>query len=577
MTLFPTGRPGRPSVPRREALAAALLLLAVLAGWLIATGRWRAAAWQEPLAYSGDALYYLAMAETSAENGAWPFSWKAAARLGAPEGADWNDFPIVNEPLWSLLGISRKVFGLAGASQYPVLLAHLLAALGFYAAARLWGARRAPSAVAALLFALSPYLLRRSFVHLNLAFAWHLPLAVVVALWAAAAAGLAGRKRFGLGLAAALLCGLQATYYALFFLLLLAGAMAAQALAGRWRQLARPAALGLLTTLLAAAGNLDTLTYGALHGRNPAALERSLAEVDVYALKPVELFLPRGAFATWLSPAAEKLYYSQLPRNAESGSAYLGLAGGIALLVLLAATLAALLAPERRRPPPEAWPAILALLFAIAGGAGMALAIAGIEVFRAGNRASILLLAIALLFAARTISAWPWRRQAALLLVAGALGLGDQLPRRDTERERAAAALFEADARLAAQLEAAIPGGAIFQLPVALYPEVPPIDRLEPYELLRLYFHSETLRFSFGHHKGRGHERWQREILALPWPEAIPALRRKGFAAVAVYGRAYPDRGAALAAALEAAGGGPTLAHAVQPIRVILLPTDPSP
>lgn len=566
----------RPRAFRREALAALVLLLAAAAGWLTAAGRWRPESWRTPLAYAGDALHYFAMATASAESGARPFLWKRAARLGAPEGADWNDFPLANEPLWSLLGVSRKVFGLAGTSLYPVLLAHLLAALGFYAAARLWGAGRPPAALMGLLFALSPYLLRRSFTHLNLAFAWHLPLAVVAAAWAASEEGLAGRKRLAVGLAAAFFCGLQATYYALFFLLLLAGAMAAQALAGRWRLLARPAALGLLTALLAAAGNLDTLTWASRHGKNPDALGRSLAEVEVYALKPVELFLPRGAFDPWLSALAESAYWSRLPRNAESGSAYLGLAGGAALLVLLGAALAALLDPQRRRAPPEAWPAILALSFAIAGGGGMALAIAGIQVFRAGNRASVLLLAIALLFAARALSAWPPRRQAAALLLIGAVGLADQLPRRDGERERAAQALFAADAALAAQLEKAIPGGAIFQLPVALYPEEPPIERLEPYELLRLYSHSSTLRFSFGAHKGRGAERWQRRLLELPWPAALAELRRRGFAAVAIYGRAYPDRGDALAAAIEAAGGGPVLSHAVQPIRVILLPSAPS-
>ncbi len=93
---------------------------------------------------------------------------------------------------------------------------------------------------------------------------------------------------------------------------------------------------------------------------------------------------------------------------------------------------------------------------------------------------------------------------------------------------------------------------------------------------MRLYGHSRTLRFSYGDHKGRGSELWQRELLTLPWPEAFARLRERGFAAIAIYGRAYEDRGAALAAAIEAAGGIPISRHAVQPIRVILLPPGPS-
>jgi phosphoglycerol transferase len=557
---------------RRDALAVLLLLLAVTAGWLAATGRWQAEARQRPLSYSGDGLYYLAMAETSAESGALPFLWKEAPRLNAPRGAEWNDFPIVNELVWSLLGISRRLFGIAGATLWPTLLAHLLAAAAFYLAARWRGGGRPASAVLALVFALSPYILRRGYIHLNLAFAWHLPLAVLVALWAAEEEGLKERKRLLLGIATAVFCGLQATYYALFFLLLLAGAMAAQALAGRRREIVRPALLGVLTVILAAAGNLDSLTYGWAHGENPAAVERSLEEVEVYSLKPVELFLPRGRFAPWLGKTADRLYYSQLSRNAESGSTYLGVVGGVALLLLLAATLAALLQPERRRPPPEAWPAILGFLFAISGGAGTAIAIAGIHVFRAGNRVSILLLAIALLFAARVIGGWRPRTRAAALALIAAVALFDQLPRRDLEFEAFEKTLYEGDARMAAELESAMPGGAIFQLPLADYPEGRPVGPLEPYELLRFYVHSKTLRFSYGAHKGRGDDAWQREILALPWPEAFARLRELGFSAIAVYGRAYPDRGAALVAAIEAAGGGPTFSLPPQAIRVILLP-----
>ena len=570
MAAMPTPSPGR-SARRRDALVLLLVLLTVAALWITSTGRWRAAAWQEPLSYSGDAFYYFAMATASAESHAWPFLWKKAARLGAPNGADWNDFPIVNEPLWTLLGAARQLFGLAGVSLYPVLLAHLLAALGFYAAARCWGGSPATAAITALLFALSPYLLRRSFVHLNLAFAWHLPLAVVVALWAAQPAGLSSRGRWWLGLGAALACGLQATYYSLYFLLLLLGALLTQIFAGRRARLGRPLLLAGLTLLASLAGNLDSLSWSWTHGKNPAAVERHLRDVEVYSLKPVELFLPAGRFAPYLAGAAEKFYYSQLPRHSESGAAYLGLAGGAALLLLLAAALASLLAPARCAAPEEAWPALFALAFATSGGLGMAMAIGGLQLFRAGNRASVLLLTIALLFAARTLATLAPRRRLALLALLAAGGLAD-LPSRNRQLEAREAALFAADAELAASLEQAMPGAALFQLPLAAYPEAPPIGAFEPYELLRLYSHSSTLRFSYGAHKGRQLEAWQADILRQPWPEALARLRQAGFAAIAIYRHAYADRGAALAAAIEAAGGRPLPLRAAVPIRVILLP-----
>lgn len=565
--------PALPDRWRRELAVVSLLLLAVLAGWMTSTGRWRAAAWSEPLAYEGDALYYFAMAKASAESHAWPFLWKRAERLNAPYGADWNDFPIVNEPLWSLLGVSRKVFGLAGVSLFPVLLAHLLAAAGFYVAARCWSANRWCAAAMALLFALSPYLLRRSFVHLNLAFAWHLPLAVVVGLWASQAAGLQSRRRFLLALAVAVVSGLQATYYALFFLLVLGGALVSHLLARRYGDLRRPSAVALLAIGLAAAGNLDTLTFAWVHGDNPGAVQRGLADVEVFSLKPVELFLPRnGLLGGALAATIERRYVSQLPTRGEVWASYLGAVAGGALLVLLASAFASLLLPRQIEPAPEAWVAVAGIAFAVSGGGNTALAIAGVQLFRAGGRVSVLLLAVALLYAARSLSAWRPRRQALALLLLLPIGLGDQLPRPDLTRQQLAARQFAADARFAAELEQRMPGGRIFQLPVALYPEAPRLHQLEPYELLRLYSHSWSLQFTYGAHKGRGFERWQRDLLTLPWPAAIARLEQLGFSAVAVHGRGYADNGDALVAALEAAGGGPTLAAGAPAIRVVLLP-----
>lgn len=560
---------------RREAPAVLLLLALVLVLWLAITGRFRPSAWQEPLTYAEDSLYYFAMAKASAESHAWPFLFKEATRLNAPYGADWNDFPIVNEVVWSLLGISRKLFGLAGVSLYPVLLAHLLAALGFYVAARLHGSGRAAAVVLGLLFALSPYLLRRSFGHLNLAFAWHVPLSVVVALWTAEPAGLESSKRWRWAWASAFFCGLQSTYYALFSLLLLGGALAIRFSAEEprvfLRTLRRPALLILLTIALAVAANLDTLVWGWQHGKNVQAAERGMAEINHYALRPIELFLPRGASHPF-GRLTEEAYYSKAGPLGEAGGAYLGLVAGAAFLLLLGRALLAIRPAPGPRPPPEAWAAVLGLLFAVAGGGNSLLGLLGINTFRCGLRISILLMAIALLFAARSLAAWTRRRQTACLMILLVIGLFDQWPRKRADVDALAAANFAADAELAARLETVMPGGAIFQLPILLYPEAPRVGRLEPYELLRLYSHSSTLRFSYGAHKGRGFETWQQEVAALPTKDAVARLHELGFSAVAIYGRAYPDRGAGLLKAFQEAGGGPTFSHSVQPIHVILLP-----
>jgi hypothetical protein len=240
--------------------------------------------------------------------------------------------------------------------------------------------------------------------------------------------------------------------------------------------------------------------------------------------------------------------------------------------VLLGRAFASLLVPGQAQPPPEAWAAAAGIAFAVSGGGNTALALAGVQVFRAGGRVSVLLLSIALLYAARAVSAWRFRRQVQLWLVLLPIGLLDQVGRPNLERQQRWAEAFAADAALAGELEQKLPAGRIFQLPIALYPEAPVQHRLEPYELLRLYSHSWSLTFSYGAHKGRGAEVWQQDLLRQPLAVAIARLEEMGFSAIAVHGRAFPDDGAALVAALEAAGARQAFASSTQSVRVLLLP-----
>ncbi|MFM7034728.1 MAG: hypothetical protein ACKOYJ_05985, partial [Planctomycetia bacterium] len=133
--------------------------------------------------------------------------------------------------------------------------------------------------------------------------------------------------------------------------------------------------------------------------------------------------------------------------------------------------------------------------------------------------------------------------------------LVDQVPRAPTaEYTKAIEVLVDSDRRFVADMEAALPENAmVFQLPVMEYPESP-VPGLGSYEHFRPYLYSFRLRYSFGSHKGREREAWQKEVAAMPAEKAVAEIARRGFDAIYVNRRGFPDGGKALEDAIREAG-----------------------
>ena len=101
------------------------------------------------------------------------------------------------------------------------------------------------------------------------------------------------------------------------------------------------------------------------------------------------------------------------------------------------------------------------------------------------------------------------------------------------------------------------PRAAVLQLPLAGFPEQPPIHRMLPYEHLKGYVHSDTLRWSFGAMRTRLPEDWAGAVLDRPADEMAAAAAAAGFRAVYVDTFGYADGGAQTLASLSALLGGP--------------------
>ncbi len=531
----------------------ALLAALIWIGW---QGAWTRAAWDSPAAYSVDALEYLARLKLAEERGV-TFLWnETAPRLGAPWQADWAPYPMPDRPINIATGWAARVTGLIVGGNLSLLAAHVLAALAFFLGARALGHRAIIAGAGALVFAFSYSIAQRGFSHYSFALAFVVPAMLALTLVAGGARRLLHRRAWQMaGAIVAVLIAVGSPYFGFVF-----GQLLIFALAARWL-FHRGRGAGVVSLWLAvflgvfALGNLSSLLALATGGG--AVEPRGYASTEIYGLRPIEFLIPPPTHRLTAAAELGRHYAAATSLKGELFFPYLGLVGLGGLALLFGAGLRQL-ARGRLSLRPAYLPLTLWIIaFAMVGGAAAMFALGVTDVFRATNRYSVFVLALALF----ALTSWASRRggKSRPLIALGsvalvALALWDQLPPRSPDRAQLHAQV-EADRAFAAELESALPSGAmVFQLPVVPFLEQPPIGAMTDYELFRPYLHTTKLRFSYGPLANSPHHRWQKNVAQLPPLQMVAALERTGFAALYVRRDAFADRAAALDSALAAAG-----------------------
>jgi phosphoglycerol transferase len=588
-----TTGPRRAWPTRGDGVAICLLAVIVAAGWISGTGLQR---WSLPLAspvdgVRGDSLFHMALVKAAMEGDFVPWRWKTVSALGAPDGANWNDWPIVEEATTLWMALAGRLVGLAAGYNLCLAAGSVLAALTSFGVARAFGCSTIASFVGGLAFGLAPFTFAQTPHHPFIAQAWHVPLFLPVWRWVATGAGLTWRSpRFWFATAVGVITGLQSPYYTYILCqLTLVGAVLTYA---RTRE--RGPLLSALAVIGAAAAafalmNLDTWTYRLAHGPNSGALVREYKWLEIYGLKLVDLVVPPVAHRA--APFATFAASHRAAAPLQDEGSYLGLVGIAALLLLIGTAVVALVRGRADEVPVEAWWVLWIVLTFATGGLNTILGAFGFTLFRTGCRYSVVILAVALFHGARRFTAWERGIEtqtdgggasrggaslAALTAAAGltALILYDQVPRPPTPEESAGIARqVEADRAFVREMEAALPAGAlVFQVPVMEFPESPAAG-LASYDHFRPYLHANGLRFSFGTNKGREADRWQQELQRLLFAGAVPnqqaqridfqvasvraviaALRERGFAALYLNRNGFPDQGKGLEKGLRDAG-----------------------
>jgi hypothetical protein len=504
-----------------------------------------------PFDYSGDAAFTAAVVKNAVDDGAlWTND-----ELGAPRGQELYDFPVFagdNAQLAMVRAIGLVVRDPIAFNLF-YLLTFALAALTAYAVLSRLQVGLPAALAAAVLYALLPYHFLRGEDHLFLAAYWAVPLGCFLVLSVLADAPLVtpirSRKTLAI-VAACLVIGSAAVYYAAFTLVLLAFAAVLAAVARRSRRpLVTAAVLGAAIVAALVVNFAPAVVDRVREGSNPA-VERFAFETEVFSLRPLQLVLPiRGHRVDFLGDLTER--YEKQIGVTEASSAALGVVGAVGLAVLLVTLLVAVVRPG----PPEGEPllryaavsALVALLFGMTGGLAPVISYLISPQLHAWNRISVFIAFFALLAVALLVDrlrGWVVWAVAAALVVVGALDQtsGSMTPRyADVKRE------WKSDGAWVADVDSALPDHAtILELPYVPFPSSPPVGRMVDYDHVRPYLHSDDLRWSYGAMKGRS------EDLGDDLDDHVRQAPSFGYDAVMVDRFGYPDNGAAVEADLRA-------------------------
>lgn len=519
-----------------------------------------------PLTYWGDALATADHFKTVMETG-W-FTYQPL--LGAPYGQTYSDFPTAE----NLNFMAAGVFGFI--TRNFIVAMNLYYFAGFVAAAltALWLFRRlaiskAVSLVLATLFAIAPYHFVRGESHLFLASYFIVPLSIAIvistirgeALWTPPPHG-AKLYRWLTSRAAGtllilLLTATAETYYAVFFLILIAFAGVVRLIrTGEWRRFWGAAIAGAVTAFALFLNTLPATIYAAINGQDPASLIRARADSEIYALKLSQLILPWNGNRIPLLQHIRTLYDQKYPLVSESPAlGAVAAIGFIAMFLVVGYVVATAIRPRIRAPHFQERFGLFAQLASLTFVAFILSTIGGLSTLisflttslRGWNRMSIyiailslagvgILLDGAIRWLQRKSNKRPVTQRAIAFALCGvvlAVGYVDQTPSHPSADYPAIISAFERDAAWFARIDRILPADAeVLQLPYQAFPESVGPTGTQSSDVLIPFLHTTDIRWSGGGIKGRPRADWPGVIEQYSPADIVKLAAASGFSGI---------------------------------------------
>ena len=563
----------RTSLARRDQILAYLAVLAVPFVAAVLFLRVHTSDLRVPFTYHGDVVSFALLVKSVVDHG-W---YLTNPDLGAPRGLEMHDFPFADQ-LHLLVIKAMSLFSHDWAVLFNAyfLLGFPLIALSALVAFRNFRVPFGPAIVASVLYAFLPSRLLRGEEHIFLQAFFQVPLALMTVLWVCGddpplfgqppGRGLAIEMRRSRSLAALLVCALTAAtglYYAFFTgVLMIVGGAWASAERRSWRNvLAGVALAGTIAGVMGLAG-LPTVLYRARQGQNPEVAVRGSAEAEIHGATMASMLLPVGGHRIPQFRAIREHYNRTSPLPAEGSASALGLSASVGFVVLLGVVVYR----RRDRPSDVLWRSLgflnlSSVALATVGGFGSLFAILITPQIRAYKRINVIVGFLALFALALLLERLSRRHPRAgrvVLPFVLVVGLFDQVTADAIRPDHGTKVEYDSDASFVHRIEAMVPAGAmIFQLPYLSFPEAQPVGQMIDYEPLRLYLHSQRLRWSYPTMRGRAGDLWLREVSNRPPTALIDTLSDGGFAGIVVDRFGYDDKGHGIESALGAQLGPP--------------------
>lgn len=514
-----------------------------------------------PLFYNGDALYVLATSKAFLDGDIVPFLSKHVYHLNAPfEYANWNDFPITEELIFFGIGIVGRFTGIFAAYNLAVLSSHVLAAVSFYVVCKYYKVSNVFAISTSVLYSFSHYIFARNSIgHINLSFYWHMPLMLMLTWWIFEKSTIEiFTFEFYFAIFISFICGVLNPYYSWMIVQFILFGMLIHFINRSFDRLWLP--FFMLTSIISGflLVNLDTLYNQFQLGRSVGAVSRGLGGLELYALKIPELIFPPEHRISFWQNYAQNHYFVPALIKGEMGSPYLGFVGVAGSILLCLNFSYNLIIKKIENVTIQSWQYLWVLIYSLGGGVNLLLGSFGLVLFRASNRYSIILLTLAFFYIARRLSSINMKFIYSLIFSILLLicGLYDQLPARpDLDVKRQQEELIHLDRVFSESLEDKLPiNSMVFQYPIMLFPEVPPIEKMSDYQNFRPYLFTKNLRYSYGTNKGRFDSVFQSKLSNLKFEELISEIEGYGFSAIVLNKNGMADFGNEKIAFLESMG-----------------------
>ena len=344
-------------------------------------------------------------------------------------------------------------------------------------------------------------------------------------------------------------------YGALFAILIIFSSGVAGAILNRkYTPLLIAILISISIFLLVLVNLIQSISYRFEHGVNSEVAQRVPQESEIYGLKLMQLILPNPDHRSQFFSEHTKKYNESAPLINENTTSSLGLIGSVGLMIAFCVIIFGL--PEgffTRKLIYISLIILILFLFATVGGLGSAFAYFISPSIRGWNRLSIYIafgsiacffIVLQLILQKYNNVGFQWTIKITLASLILLTIFFDQTTERCRECSVRLSNKFKNDADFIRVIEANLPKySAIYQLPYMAFPEVPPLNKLNAYDLSVGFLNSKTLRWSYGGMKGREGDLFFRDLVKESLDFQLLVIKKLGFAGIYLDRRGYEDNG----------------------------------